>query len=204
MRADDTGATLSKGAGMNTNNKLTDTALWRGIRWVVWGGAAALLMLPLIAMQFTREVNWTASDFLVMGVMLGSVGVAFELALRVARSSFYMLGAGLAAGTAFLVTWSNLAVGIIGSEDNSINLIFFGVIAVALIGTLLSRLRPEGMARAMYATAAAQAATAVACFMLEDLLRVTVIVSVFTAMWLLSALCFQKASESTPRALATA
>ena len=30
----------------------------------------ALLLIPLVAMQFTREVDWTAGDFLVMGVLL--------------------------------------------------------------------------------------------------------------------------------------
>ena len=41
------------------------------VRWLVWGGAAALLLLPLVAMQFTEEVQWTWHDFVIMGVMLG-------------------------------------------------------------------------------------------------------------------------------------
>lgn len=178
------------------NDKISNAPFWRGMRWVVWGGAAVLLSLPLIAMQFTSEVNWTAMDFMVMGVMLGAVCVAFELALRVAPNSYYMLGAGLAAATAFLVTWSNLAVGIIGNEDNPANLMFFGVLAMALVGTLLSRLKPQGMARTMLATAVAQAATAVAAFVLDDA-RVFVIVGVFTGMWLLSSLMFSKAAASS-------
>ena len=185
---------------MATDKTIAGTPCWRGMRWVVWGGAAVLLSLPSIAMQFTSEVNWTASDFVFMGVMLGAVCIAFELALRVARSSFYMLGAGLAAATAFLVTWSNLAVGIIGNEDNPANLMFFGVLAVALIGTLLAHLKPRGMAYAMMVTALAQAATVIATFMLEDQLRVSIIVSVFTGMWLLSSLMFGKAAESASSA----
>ncbi len=189
---------------MVTEGTVADMPFWRAMRWVVWGGAAALLSLPLIAMQFTDEVNWTASDFVFMGLMLGAVGVAFELAMRVARSSFYMLGAGIAAGTAFLVTWSNLAVGIIGNEDNPANLMFFGVVAVALIGTMLSRLQPRGMARAMVATAVAQAATVIATFVLEDQLRVSIIVAVFTGMWLLSSLLFSRAAEELPSSVRTA
>ena len=183
---------------MGSSETIAASSFWRGMRWVVWGGAAVLLSLPLIAMQFTSEVNWTVSDFVFMGLMLGAVGVAFELAMRVARSSFYMLGAGIAAGTAFLVTWSNLAVGIIGNEDNPANLMFFGVVAVALVGTLLARLKPRGMAHAMAATAVAQAATVIATFALEDQLRVSIIVSVFAGMWLLSALLFSKAADELP------
>ncbi len=41
----------------------------RGNPWraAVWCAAAFLLLLPLVAMQFTREVNWTLSDFVVIG-----------------------------------------------------------------------------------------------------------------------------------------
>ncbi len=188
----------------NDGDRIASKPFWRAARWLVWGGAALLLSLPLIAMQFTSEVNWTASDFVFMGVMLGAVCLAFELAMRVARSSYYMLGAGIAAATAFLVTWSNLAVGIIGNESNPANLMFFGVVAVALIGTLLARLQPRGMAHAMIATALAQAATVIATFVLEDQLRVSIIVSVFTGMWLLSALLFSKAADELPTIARTA
>ena len=55
-----------------------------GNRWTmfIWGGAALLLSLPFFAMGFTSEVNWTASDFVVMGIMLGVVCGAIELAVR--------------------------------------------------------------------------------------------------------------------------
>ena len=179
------------------NDNISNAPFWRGMRWVVWGGAAVLLSLPLIAMRFTGEVNWTGSDFLVMGVMLGAVGVAFELAIRVARNSYYMLGAGLAAGTAFLVTWSNLAVGIVGNESNPVNLIFFGIVAIALAGTLVSRLQPSGMAKTMLITGIAQAATVVLAFFKEAPV-VAVILGVFTAMWLLSSALFGKAAGQSP------
>ena len=52
----------------------------------------------------------------------------------------------------------------------------------------------------MMVTALAQAATVIATFMLEDQLRVSIIVSVFTGMWLLSSLMFGKAAESASSA----
>ena len=41
-----------------------------------------LLLVPLIAMQYTTEVNWTVGDFLVAGVLLLGIGLAIELLLR--------------------------------------------------------------------------------------------------------------------------
>jgi hypothetical protein len=52
-------------------------------RTIGWGSAVALLLLPFIAMQLGGTgVNWSLTDFIVFGVMLGSVGGAFEVAVR--------------------------------------------------------------------------------------------------------------------------
>lgn len=70
-----------------------------GNRWRLlgWGSAAALLLLPFFAMQAgNREVNWTAGDFIAAGVMLGTVGLAFELVMRRSGNGWYRLAAGLA------------------------------------------------------------------------------------------------------------
>lgn len=56
----------------------------RGFPWrmVGWGAAAFMLLLPLVAMQFTNEVRWTLSDFVFAAVLIGAVGVIFELTVR--------------------------------------------------------------------------------------------------------------------------
>ena len=41
---------------------------------LIAGTCLGLLLIPFVAMQFTNEVAWTASDFLVMGMLLLSVG----------------------------------------------------------------------------------------------------------------------------------
>jgi len=41
-----------------------------------------ILMIPLIAMQFTTEVNWTGSDFVVAGTLLFGSALVYELASR--------------------------------------------------------------------------------------------------------------------------
>ncbi|MDV6329933.1 hypothetical protein [Asticcacaulis sp. 201] len=53
--------------------------LWHGLRALGWLGVVAVLIAPVIAMQFTAEVNWTASDFLFAGVLLIGGGALIEL-----------------------------------------------------------------------------------------------------------------------------
>src|SRR3712207_5853670 len=84
------------------------------------------------------------------------VGVLYELATRMTGNSAYRTAAGVALAAAFILTWLNLAVGIIGSEDNPANLMYGGVLAVAIIGAVIGRFQPLGMARALSATALTQ------------------------------------------------
>jgi peptidoglycan/LPS O-acetylase OafA/YrhL len=76
---------------------------------------AAILLIPFVAMQFTGEVNWTASDFVIMAVLLLATGLLLQLAANRIRSSKSRLLAIGAIGLAFLFVWAELAVGIVGS-----------------------------------------------------------------------------------------
>ena len=117
---------------------------WRIIGWAIPVG---LLTIPLI-----NQWPWTLSDFIFMGALFAIVGGTFELALRASGNGSYRLGAAVAIVTAFLLVWVNLAVGIIGNEDNPLNLMFFGVIVAALVGAIAARFNADGMARADGAT----------------------------------------------------
>lgn len=165
---------------------------WRA---VVWGGAGILLLLPWIAMQFSAEVNWTGFDFLVFGAMLATGCIACEIAVRASRSNAYRFAAAIAVGTGFLLVWINLAVGIIGSEDNLENLVYVGVLAVAIIGAAVARLRAAGMVRAMVATAIAHALTGVYGLAIGSM-EAAVSGIVFVAAWLASAWMFQRAAKA--------
>lgn len=168
----------------------------RWIRTLVWGGAVALLLLPAIAMQFTAEVNWEANDFVVMGGMLLAVCIAYEIAARIARNNAYMVAAGLAAGASFLTVWANLAVGIIGSENNPVNDLFFGVVAVAVFGSPLVLFRARAMAWVMVATAVAQLAVCLYTWF-AGLGYVFVFTGVMCALWLTSARLFRIADRQS-------
>lgn len=76
---------------------------------------ALLLLIPMIAMQFTDEVKWTISDFIVAGILLLGTGLAIEFVLRTIRSTqIRLLLCGFILFVLFLV-WAELAVGIFGS-----------------------------------------------------------------------------------------
>ena len=166
---------------------------WSGWRIAGWSVAALLLLLPLVAMQFTDEVNWTGSDFIFAGVLIGGVGATFELTVRMSRNHAYRAAVGIALAATFLTIWVNGAVGMIGSEANPYNLLFGGVLFIALIGAIVARFEPAGMARAMVAAAIAQ--VAVGAFGLSTDVRGAVLSMAFAAPWLLAAALFRKAAQ---------
>lgn len=162
------------------------------LRIAAWGLAALILLLPLVAMRFTDEVNWTVLDFVFAGVLIGGVGLAFELTVRMTRNHAYRAGVGAALAAAFLIIWANGAVGMIGSEDNPYNLLFIGVVALALIGSIFVRFRAEGMARVIAAAAIVHAGVAVAGLSQDP--RGGIFSAVFAGIWLLSAALFRNAA----------
>jgi hypothetical protein len=180
------GQDMANGQGIN---------LWRILGW---GAAAALLLTPLVAMRFTDEVRWGPIDFAAAAILIGGLGLAIEFAVRKSANIAYRLGAGLAALTAFALIWVNLAVGFIGDEGNPANLMFAGVLAVALTGAIAARFRPAGMALAMVAAGVAQLLVAIIVFVAGlGPARDILLTIAFAAPWLLSAGLFQKASAAT-------
>lgn len=169
---------------------------WRG---VIWGGAAALLMLPAIAMQFTAEVDWDARDFLIVAVMLSALCGAIELGARLSASPWYRAAVATGAGASFLLVWVNLAVGMVGSEQNPYNLWFAGVLGVGLVGASIARFRPRGMALTLVAMALAQVAIGGTAFVAgRDPLGST-FSTLWAGFWLLSAALFWQAARERSR-----
>ena len=163
------------------------------LRFLMWGGLLAIWFLPLIAKQFTDEVQWTTSDHIAWAVMLAIPGGLVDVTSRLSGSWAYRGGVIIALGTAFIITWANLAVGIVGNENNPINLIFFGVILVALIGAPLVGFKASRMRWVMYATAGAQVLSGLVALQAEAF--VLVFCGVATALWLTSAALFGRAAR---------
>ena len=173
---------------------------WNLWRVIGWGAAATLLILPAVAMQFTSEVNWSVGDFIVAAMMFSVVGLGIELAVRSSRHPSYRSAASVALFTGLFVFWANGAVGIIGNEDHPANLMFFGVLALAIVGSFLARFRAGGLAKATAAVGLAQFIVpfiAIAIWsppMDADLARTIIFNSVFAALWLFSGWLFKRAS----------
>lgn len=170
------------------------------LRPFIWGGAACLLLVPAVAMQWlpASEVNWTVSDFLVMGVLLAILCGLYELGTWLSGNVAYRAGFGLAALSGFLTIWVNLAVGMLGSGDGTINLMFAGVPFIAAAGAMVAGLRPRGMGMAMSAAALAQlAAVGVALAVGGYDARELGFTAMFALPWLASAALFRKAAAQS-------
>ena len=164
-----------------------------GWRIAGWGIALAILLLPFAAMQFTSDVNWTRSDFLFAALLIGAVGLLFELTVRASDSKYYRGGVALALAVSFLIIRATGAVGMIGDEGDPLNLMFAGVLLVAIMGSAFARFRAAGMARAMLAAAAAQF-LAGTFGMFADLLG-GIYSAMFAGLWLASAALFRRAGK---------
>ncbi|MCF7858988.1 MAG: hypothetical protein K9N07_06640 [Candidatus Cloacimonetes bacterium] len=76
---------------------------------------AILLLIPLIAMQFTAEVDWTLSDFVIAGFLLLCTGLMIELVMRKVKKIKPRIAViGILLFLLFLI-WAELAVGIFGT-----------------------------------------------------------------------------------------
>jgi hypothetical protein len=113
----------------------------------------------------------------------------------------YWAAAAIAVGASLFQMWVNLAVGIVGNEDNPANQGFFGVIVTAIACAFVARFRAEDMVRAMLAVAGVQAFLALilatAPSNARDVQPILVLSSAFVAAWLVSAALFWKSARGS-------
>ena len=76
---------------------------------------AFILLLPLLAMQFTDAVVWDLTDFAVGGTLLFGAGLSYVLVAKKMSTTAYRVAVGIAIGIVFLLIWAELAVGIFGT-----------------------------------------------------------------------------------------
>jgi hypothetical protein len=163
-----------------------------------------ILMVPLVAMQFTDEVKWSLFDIIVMGALLFGAGLAYVLVARRVNHSAYRTAVGVAVVAGFLLIWVNLAVGIIGSEDHPANSLYLGVLAIGLFGGLISRFNPRGMARTLFTAALAQMLVPIIALIiwrpskdeLPGIVGVFLLNGFFAALFILSGMLFKRAVDA--------
>ena len=74
-----------------------------------------ILLLPLIAMQFTNDVNWTLLDFVIAGSLLLGTGLGIELVMRKTKNIKSRIAISLVLLLFLFLVWAELAVGIFGT-----------------------------------------------------------------------------------------
>ena len=159
---------------------------------------AFVLLIPLLAMQITDEVAWNLADFVFAGALIFGTGLAYVLMVSKAGNTAYRAAVGVALAAAFLLVWVNGAVGITDSDADSM---YVGVLAVGIVGAIIARLRPSGMARAMFATALAQASVAAIALIAgivptyNSAFEVLGITGFYVALFVGSALLFRHAAQ---------
>jgi hypothetical protein len=90
---------------------------------------ALILLVPLIAMIFSEEANWSLADFVFAGILLAGTGLLLELAARNPRNVALRVAAG-AIGVAAIV---------LGEADDAPGLVLFGCLLIA--GTVVMTVR---------------------------------------------------------------
>ena len=101
---------------------------------------------------------------------------------------------------AAMLIWLSLGVGIIGADGDPANLMYFGVVAVGIIGAFIARLQPQGMSRVLMGMAAIQALIAIIAiiakmgFPFSGPLELLLLNGFFVALFLGSAWLFHRAT----------
>lgn len=109
-------------------------------------------------------MNWDALDFGAAAVLLGGAGAGFWLVSRRASSGLYRVGLAIAVLTGLALVWVSLAVGIIGSEGHSANLMYAGLLALGAVSALLVRFSANGLALTLLAMTVGQLAIGAVAF----------------------------------------
>lgn len=93
----------------STSPKLTTSLLFVAI---VTG---LILLIPAIAMQFTDDVKWTLSDFIIMGLLIFTAGTVYVFGSRQAKNLKHKVMIGLCIAAVLIAIWIELAVGVFGT-----------------------------------------------------------------------------------------
>jgi hypothetical protein len=175
-------------------------------RQVVWAIVVVLILMIPLAMQFqpfADEVQW--DEAIAYGVILLIAGGFYELWLWLkTRTSAYRFAFGVGLAGVLLLGWVSGAVGIIGSENQPVNLMYWAVPVALLTGALISRFKPRGMARTLFVAAFVQALVPVVALIISPevswgnvgVIGVFVVNSIFAVLFVASALLFRHAAQA--------
>ena len=133
-----------------------------GRRRSLWKGPALftvlLLSIPLLRSLFVSGWDWDVRVFLLVGAVgtvLFSIGLACQMVIRNLGTTVYRVAVGVALVTAFVLVWGNFVQA--ADDVNPAAMMYLSVPLVGIIAAAMARFQPNGMARALFVTALAQA-----------------------------------------------
>ena len=133
-------------------------SLWKSPALV----AALILSILLLASHFVDGWNWPPGAFVVVSALIFTIGFTYELVTRNRDAIAYRAAVGIAFAAGFMLMWGNFVQ---MADVTPFAAMYFGVPMVGLIGAAVARLRPNGMAGALFVTALAQALVLAAALM---------------------------------------
>jgi MFS family permease len=115
--------------------------------------ASAIILIPLLASFISTEMDWSLFDFVLIWTLLFCAGALYKWITLFANDRGYRAAVGLSIFTGVFIIWSNLGVGIVGSEDEAFNLLYFALLGIGLIAAFWVRFKAKGMAIVMLSLA---------------------------------------------------
>lgn len=181
---------------MTGPSRATGAATWNGWRIARWACALALLLVPLGMMQISDQWHWGVGDFLFAAIMIGGVGLLYDLAEKARGNRAWRAGIAVALVASFLTVWTTIV------RDDGTGMNFFLLIMAAAVGGFAAWFRPAGLARTMVGVAIMQALLALAIATAPSTASIPAGASrallsggFFTALWLISAAFFRAAAK---------
>lgn len=164
-----------------------------------------IMLLIAAVLTLLAIWHWKPGAFVLAFVLLlGGAGLTYGLvAKKMLNSKVYRFAVGLALAAVFILVWMNAAVGGILGDDPA-NMMYFGVLLVGCIGAAIAHLEPQGMSRALFATAFAMVLVPAIALIIgtpaidNRVEAAFALHAAFATLFVGSALLFRKAARGVP------
>ena len=176
-------------------------------RLIIWTIVIVLILILLIVMQFSNEINW--SETLAYSIILLIAGGLYELYQWLKKQSkMYRIARYIGLFWIFFLGRVSGAIGIIGSENNPANIMYRAIPGIIIIGSLISQFKPYWMAFTLFITAFVQILVPIIALFIWPskvswgeawVIGVFILNSIFSLIFIISALLFLRAKKSEIR-----
>ncbi|MFL9835077.1 hypothetical protein [Chryseobacterium terrae] len=82
---------------------------------MIYSVPAILMGFAVLGNLFSKEFNWSSSDFLIAGILLFGTALIIDLIRRIVKNSTYKILLCIVVLFVLILTWVELAVGLFGT-----------------------------------------------------------------------------------------